>query len=79
MSHVAHELHDEFPEKNETIRRLKGDNAHFARLAEQYHELNRAIHRMETNVEPVADETLEELKKQRLSLKDEIARLLDVA
>jgi uncharacterized protein YdcH (DUF465 family) len=79
MSHVAHELHEEFPEKSETIRRLKGDNAHFARIAEHYHELNRAIHRMETDVEPVADETLEEMKKQRLSLKDEIAQFLEVA
>lgn len=79
MSHVAHELHEEFPEKSETIRRLKGDNAHFARLAEHYHELNRAIHRMEANVEPVADETLEDLKKQRLLLKDEILQLLETA
>ncbi|ARN81962.1 YdcH family protein [Methylocystis bryophila] len=79
MSHVAHELHEEFPEKSETIRRLKSENAHFARLAEQYHELNRAIHRMEADVEPVADETLEGLKKQRLSLKDEIVQLLETA
>jgi uncharacterized protein len=79
MSHVAHELHEEFPEKSETIHRLKGENAHFARIAEQYHELNRAIHRMETDVEPVADETLEALKRQRLSLKDEIAQLLETA
>jgi uncharacterized protein len=79
MSHVAHELHEEFPEKSETIHRLKGENAHFARIAEQYHELNRAIHRMETDVEPVADETLEQLKKQRLLLKDEITQLLETA
>ena len=79
MSHVAHELHEEFPEKSEAIRRLKGDNAHFARIAEHYHEFNRAIHRMEANVEPVADETVEGLKKQRLSLKDEIAQFLEMA
>ena len=34
MSHVAHELHDEFPEKAATIHTLKTSNAHFARLAE---------------------------------------------
>jgi uncharacterized protein len=76
MSHVAHELHDEFPQKIEAIKQLKIENAHFAKIAEAYHELNRAIHRMETEVEPVADETLEGLKRQRLTLKDEIAKFL---
>ena len=76
MSHVAHELHEEFPEKAEAIHALKANNAHFARIAEEYHTLNRAIHRMETNVEPVDDATLEEPKKKRLVLKDEIAGFL---
>ena len=72
-------MHEEFPEKAEAIKELKGGNAHFARIAELYHELNRAIHRMETNVEPVADETLESMKKQRVTLKDEIASFLATA
>lgn len=76
MSHVAHELHEEFPEKAEAIHSLKASNAHFARIADDYHLLNRSIHRMETNVEPADDATLEELKKKRLSLKDEIAAFL---
>ncbi len=79
MSHVAHELHEEFPEKAEAIHSLKTGNAHFARIAEEYHTLNRSIHRMETNVEPVDDVTIENLKKQRLSLKDEIATFLATA
>jgi uncharacterized protein len=73
MSHVAHELHEEFPEKAEAIHALKASNGHFARLAEEYHTLNRSIHRIETNVEPADDATLENLKKKRLTLKDEIA------
>ncbi|MGD9540217.1 YdcH family protein [Methylocystis sp.] len=76
MSHVAHELHEEFPEQAEAIHTLKAGNAHFARIAEEYHELNRAIHRMETNVEPADDATIEDLKKKRLVLKDEIAGFL---
>ncbi len=76
MSHVAHELHEEFPEHVEAIKALKASNNHFHRLTEEYHELNRAIHRMETNVEPVDDATLEDLKKKRLHLKDEIAGFL---
>jgi uncharacterized protein YdcH (DUF465 family) len=79
MSHVAHELHEEFPDHAEAITALKTQNAHFAKLADSYHEANRAIHRMETNVEPVDDATLENLKKQRLTLKDEIAQILTAA
>ncbi len=76
MSHVAHELHEEFPDQVEIIKSLKGENSHFARIADEYHTLNRSIHRMETNVEPTDDATLENLKKKRLSLKDEIAKFL---
>lgn len=76
MSHVPHELHEEFPEAAARIHDLKTSNSHFASLAERYHEVNRAIHRMEAEVEPVADETLEDMKKQRLHLKDEIFKML---
>ncbi len=79
MSHVPHELHEEFPEAAEQIHTLKTSNAHFANLADRYHTINRSIHRMETEVEPVADETLEDLKKQRLQLKDEIFKMLQDA
>ena len=76
MSHVPNELHEEFPQAAERISQLKQKNAHFARMAEDYHEVNRTIHRMETNVEPASDEVLEKLKKQRLSLKDQIATMI---
>lgn len=78
MSHVAHELTDEFPAQAQTIHQLKTSNAHFARIADRYHELNRTLHRMETNVEPADDFTIEGLKKERLKLKDEIAGILGV-
>jgi uncharacterized protein YdcH (DUF465 family) len=76
MSHVAHELHDEFPEHSARIHALKMANMHFARIADRYHEINRAIHRAETEVEPVGDDELELMKKQCLHLKDEIAAML---
>jgi uncharacterized protein YdcH (DUF465 family) len=79
MSHTPHELHEEFPGSAAVIHTLKEQNAHFARLADDYHEVNRAIHRYETDVEPVADEVLEEAKKRRLALKDEIAGMLSDA
>ena len=76
MTHVPHELHEEFPESAEALHRLKMDNAHFAKLAEEYHEINREIHRIEAEVEAASDVRTEDLKKRRLSLKDEIAALL---
>jgi len=45
MSHTPHELVEEFPEHAETIHRLKEANGHFARLFDEYHQVNRAIHR----------------------------------
>ncbi len=76
MSNVPNELHDEFPEAVETIHRLKTTNAHFARLAGEYHDLNRAIHRADTDIEPTSDDHLEQMKRQRLFLKDQIADML---
>ena len=76
MSHTPHELHEEFPEHAERIHALKTGDAHFARLAEEYHDLNRQIHRHETDVEPTDDFHLEDLKKRRLQLKDQIFDML---
>lgn len=79
MSHVPHELHEEFPEAAQVLHRLKTEDPHFARLAEEYHAVNREVHRIETDVTPAADDVLENLKKKRLNLKDKIAALLAVA
>lgn len=76
MSHVPHELAAEFPDSHGALHRLKLEDAHFARLAERYHEVNRAIHRAEAEVEPTSDDRLEAWKKERLRLKDEIAGIL---
>lgn len=76
MSHTPHELHEEFPEHAEKITELKTSDAHFARLADEYHTLNREVHRAETNVEPVGEFAEQTLRKKRAALKDEIYRLL---
>jgi uncharacterized protein YdcH (DUF465 family) len=52
MSHTPHELADDFPQDVEKIHELKVSNPHFAKLMEDYHEVNRAVHRAETGVEP---------------------------
>ncbi len=76
MSHTPHELAEEFPEKVAAISALKQSDAHFAKLAEDYHEVNRAVHRAETNVEPVSEAAESDLRKKRAALKDEIWGLL---
>jgi len=76
MSHTPHELAEEFPDHVDAIHNLKTSNAHFAKLFDEYHGINRAIHRAETDIEPTDDFHLEDMKKQRLALKDEIAGML---
>ncbi|WP_170581573.1 YdcH family protein [Ruegeria arenilitoris] len=79
MSHTPHELAEEFPDKVELMSRLKQTDAHFARLADEYHELNRMVHRAETNVEPMEDLAEGELRKKRAALKDQIWSILSKA
>lgn len=76
MSHTPHELIAEFPEHAFKITQLKTSEPHFAKLYEDYHEVNRAIHRAETNIEPTDDITMEKMRKQRMKLKDELYALL---
>lgn len=79
MSNTPHELSEEFPEHLEKIHALKTGNAHFARLFDEYHAINRAIHRAETNVEPTDDINDITMRKKRMALKDEIWSLLQTA
>lgn len=76
MSHVAHELTEEFPEKAAKIHALKQTDAHFARLVDEYHEVNRAVHRAETRVDTLDDAAEGALRQKRMKLKDEIFRTL---
>ncbi|AXT28389.1 DUF465 domain-containing protein [Ruegeria sp. AD91A] len=79
MSHTPHELAEEFPDKVELMSQLKQTDAHFARLADEYHEVNRIVHRAETNVEPMEELAEVDLRKKRAALKDEIWALLSKA
>lgn len=76
MTHRTHELHDEFPDSADTIRELKAGNAHFAKLAERYVDVNQHIHRIEIGVDAASDERAETLKKQRLALLDDISGMI---
>lgn len=76
MSHVPHDLHEEFPQDVEVLHALKIGNQHFAGLAERYHEVNRAIHRIDSGVEAASDDHSEQLKRQRLAMLDEISGMI---
>ncbi|MEO0057909.1 MAG: hypothetical protein RIT17_1382 [Pseudomonadota bacterium] len=76
-AHTPHELHDEFPHDAEALHRLKLADAHFAKLADRHHEVNREIHRIATEIEAASDERLEALKRERLHLLDEIAAMIE--
>jgi len=71
-----HDLVHEFPEYREQIHEMKMNNAHFAKLFNEYDELEHSVHRCETGVETPSDEYLEDLKKQRLALKDALFAML---
>ena len=79
MSHTPHELAEEFPKHIETIHALKVADPHFADLTDSYHEVNRAIHRAETDVEPTDDLNMAKMRKERLLLKDQIWAALQKA
>ena len=76
MFNEAPELAQEFPDYKDAIHEMKMRNTHFAELLDQYHELVRHVHRIEQEIETPSDQVVEDLKKQRLKLKDELFNLI---
>lgn len=71
-----HDLIHEFPEMEEKIKTLRASSPPFASLMDQYDALDERVRRIEELGTPVADETIEEMKKQRLLLKDKLYDML---
>jgi uncharacterized protein YdcH (DUF465 family) len=71
-----HDLIHEFPNLTDKIDKLKTNNATFAQLMKEYDELDARIRDLEELGRPVADETLEDLKKERLQRKDRLYAFL---
>jgi uncharacterized protein YdcH (DUF465 family) len=76
MNIERHDLVHEFAEHREKIHHLKMENAHFAKLFEEYGTVTKEVERLEGESVPVADEAFEGLKKQRLLLKDQLYAML---
>lgn len=77
MSHVPHELHDEFPAAAAALHRLKMNSPQFNLLADRHHALNHEIYRIEAGLDAASDARAETLKKERLALLDQVAAMLE--
>lgn len=72
----SHDLLHEFPDLTEKIDKLRTNNSTFSEFMTRYDTLDGRIRELEGLGQPVADETMEDLKKRRLALKDELYTLL---
>lgn len=71
-----HNLVTEFPEYKDKIHELKATNRHFKRLLDEHHELDKKIRQSEVEAHVACDENLEDYKKKRLKLRDELYAML---
>lgn len=65
-----------FPEHRDLITQLKTTDRHFMRLFDQHNALDQKIKNMEVSASPAKHEEIETLKKEKLSLKDQIYTVL---
>jgi uncharacterized protein YdcH (DUF465 family) len=72
MISTSQELRNAFPHAVRLIERLEQNNYDFRQITSRYDEISRTISRLESEAEPALFKVLEQLKKQRLKLKDEI-------
>ncbi len=65
-----------FPEYRDLITRLKNEDQHFRKLFDEHNELDQRITRLDERIELATDMEIEELKRRKLHLKDEMHALL---
>ena len=68
-----------FPEYRDLITRLKTSDAHFLRVFDQHNGLDQQIKRMESRIDPGTPLQIEQLKKEKLALKDALYAILKKA
>ena len=61
-----------FPEYRDLITKLKGNDAHFTRLFDKHNEMDQQIKNMEARIVQATAVEIENLKKEKLQLKDKI-------
>ncbi|MGS0939718.1 YdcH family protein [Pseudomonas luteola] len=73
---AEHNLHKDFPDKVQKFEELRQNNPEFAKLIEQYDALDQEILEIEGLVENSGDEELNRCRRERVVIKDKIAREL---
>ena len=61
-----------FPEYRDLITKLKGNDAHFTRLFDKHNEMDQQIKNMDARIVQATAIEIENLKKEKLQLKDKI-------
>jgi uncharacterized protein YdcH (DUF465 family) len=65
-----------FPEYRDLISRLKTTDHHFSHLFDKHNALDQRIKNMETHAEPGTPIEIENLKKEKLHLKDQLYAII---
>lgn len=65
-----------FPEYRDLIAKLKQEDAHFSRLFDEHNELDDKITGLTNNPVTANSDDIEELKKEKLALKDRLYQIL---
>jgi uncharacterized protein YdcH (DUF465 family) len=65
-----------FPEYRDLITKLKGHDTHFTRLFDKHNSLDQVIKNKEAHIEPGTQIEIEQLKKEKLAIKDELYAIL---
>ncbi len=65
-----------FPEYRELITQLKTSDHHFSRLFDKHNDIDQQIKNMESHIASGTPVEIENLKKEKLSLKDELYAIL---
>lgn len=61
-----------FPEYRELITRIKGQDGHFTALFDRHNDLDQRIQNMEARIVQATGLEIENLKKEKLQLKDQL-------
>jgi hypothetical protein len=68
-----------FPEYRDQVAQLKISDLNFVRLFEKHNSLDQKIRHMEAHIEPGTHEEIEQLKKEKLLIKDDLYNIVKKA
>ena len=79
MSDSQHDLASEFPEYKEKIHKLKASDSHFKNLFDKYHQVNKLVMAAEHRTQPVSEDEEHKMRRERMTLKDELYKILQAS